>query len=309
MAGAGRSLGRDFERVKAPQTLWPPAQRIVRWAPALISLACAVLIGRNLALLAWGFTPIPESARWHAPPAAEPIRSVAAATEMATGAAASLFGRPPPASASTAAAPDTALDLELVGILADSRSDGQSRALIRAGTETEKPYAVGDLVASAATVKAIFFDRVLLLRQGVLETLRLHRPELAGIGGGTMAAGATEAAATPPANESLGAKLTRARQEALSEPGAIENYVHLSPQDAASGGPSGFRVTPGADASLFNAAGLHAGDVVTAVNGRPITDPSKAMGLVSSISATSQIILTVQHPGGSSEPVVLNFGH
>lgn len=75
---------------------------------------------------------------------------------------------PPPA---VPPAPPTTLDLHLVGTV--TGTDSESVALIRIGaSDRQNGYGIGDAVLGA-TVEAIGSDRVVLRRDGRLETLRI----------------------------------------------------------------------------------------------------------------------------------------
>jgi general secretion pathway protein C len=47
----------------------------------------------------------------------------------------------------------------------------------------------------------------------------------------------------------------------------------------ADGGLKGYKVSPGRDAAQFTALGFEAGDIVTAVNGYALSDPSNTLRL------------------------------
>ena len=87
--------------------------------------------------------------------------------------------------ADLAAAPDTNLNLTLLGILSNGSNDkdSRSRALISAQGGEEKPYSVGDDVSRGVQLTAIFPDRVILNRNGKLETLRLDKESTSGLTG------------------------------------------------------------------------------------------------------------------------------
>jgi general secretion pathway protein C len=195
------------------------------------------------------------------------------------------------------------LDLQLLGILADERAKSQSRALIRSSGDQEKPYAVGDAVAAVATVKAIFPDRVLLMRNGELETLRMHRGEL---NGDNAAAGMRLADTGAGSADANAQKLGHLRAQLLNAPNQFENFLHISPVNNPNG-PSGYRVFPASDPSLFDAEGLRPGDLVTAINGQPLTDQAKSLQLLQQLSNAQTVTLTVVRGRSPPQSVVLNF--
>lgn len=77
-----------------------------------------------------------------------------------------------------ASLPDTSLNLTLLGILYVEHATGVSpstRALIKSPTMEEKKYHAHEVLPGDVTIVAIYPDRVILERQGGLETLRLPK--------------------------------------------------------------------------------------------------------------------------------------
>jgi general secretion pathway protein C len=271
--------------------------------PALAAALFAILLGRALADLAWTLVPVPEAARWAPPPAAPVAPRPGAAAETNPAATAGLFGRyQAPSSSDTAllSAPDTALNLTLLGLLADDREQ-YSRALIGQGSE-EGSYAVGDDVGRGVTLQAIFPDRVILSRNGRLETLRLERDK-PGAGGdsspGPLAQAEERSPSTPP-------QLAQIRDEVLKDPAKAPEYIRVQPANVG-GQLKGYRVYPGKDRSAFSAAGLRPGDLVTSVNGVQLDDPAKALQLLGDLSQAGQVNLVVER-GGQSQNISINLG-
>jgi len=59
----------------------------------------------------------------------------------------------------------------------------------------------------------------------------------------------------------------------------------------------GFRVRPGRDAQLFTQLGLQVNDVVTAVNGRPLTSEAQLQGVFGDILSSGDLAITVNRQG------------
>jgi len=275
-------------------------QRHGQRLPVLAAALFAILIGRVAADLAWVLAPAPEAARWRPPPAAPAAPRPGGAPEVDSAAAAGLFGRyqaPAAGEASLLAAPDTPLNLTLIGVLADDR-EPYSRALIAQGAD-ERSYAVGDDVARGVLLQAIFPDRVILSRNGRLETLRLERdkPSAGGDTGPTVAQ-VEERGAGPP-------QLAQIRDEVLRDPAKASDYVRVQPANVG-GQLKGYRVYPGRDRSAFSAAGLRPGDLVTSVNGVQLDDPAKALQMLGDLSTAGQVNLVVER-GGQSQNISINL--
>lgn len=276
-------------------------QRHGRRLPAIAAVVFAVLLGRIAADLAWVLVPQPEGARWQPPPAAPATARAGDAPDVSAIASAGLFGRYEVAAtgASLLAAPDTPLNLTLIGVLADSREEF-SRALIAQGAD-ERSYAIGDDVSRGVTLQAIFPDRVILSRAGRLETLRLERDK-PGAGGDSapppVAQADERAPGGPPA-------LAQIRDEVLRDPARASDYVRVQPANVG-GTLKGYRVYPGKDRSAFTAAGLRPGDLVTSVNGVQLDDPAKALQMLGDLSQAGQVNLVVER-GGQSQNISINL--
>lgn len=280
--------------------------RYGRHLPALVSLVLVVVVARLLAELVWALVPTPAEAVWHPAPPAPVAVAGANAVDLNAISSAALFGRyvPPaaPVANDLANAPETQLNLTLLGILADSRHPESSRALIGTQGGEEQPYSVGDDVARGVVLQAIFPDRVILARGGRLETLRLDKDAPgSGLlpGGGLAEAPATEVPAD------AAASLAAIRTQLLADPSKAADYIRVQPVNSGNG-INGYRIYPGKDRSIFTAAGLKPGDIVTAVNGVQLNDPAKSLQLLNDLSQSNQLNLTVDR-GGQSQSFNLSL--
>ena len=275
-------------------------ERYGRLLPGLAAALFAILLGRALADLVWALVPLPEGARWRPPP--PPAAHAAAPVDVNAIAAAGLFGKYQAPAAGTAllSAPETPLNLVLIGLLADDREQ-YSRALISQNGE-EASYAVGDDIARGVTLQAIFPDRVILLRNGRMETLPLDRDRTAP---GSPLPGPVQAPPPSASNEDATPPLAQVRDEILKDPGKASEYVRIQPANVA-GQLHGYRVYPGRDRGAFTAAGLRPGDLVTAVNGVQLDDPAKALQLLGDLGQAGQVNLVVER-GGQSQNISINL--
>ncbi|HEX4872847.1 MAG TPA: type II secretion system protein GspC [Nevskiaceae bacterium] len=280
--------------------------------PAALSLLLAVLLTQSLAGLLWKLVPSPEAARWQpapvlapsgpAPSAALPVREIASAR---------LFGELVRASDTAALSPeqirDTRLNLTLLGIFA--ATDGpRSRALIAQQNGEEKPYAVGDDVVSGVRLQQIFPDRVILSRNGQLETLRLDKdkPSRAPVGG-------FQNRPVEPEEEDEGIDdaadtaevLADIRAEVLQDPSKASEYIRVQPANIG-GQMKGYRIYPGRDRTIFSSAGLRPGDLVTQINGIQLDDPAKAMQMLGDLSSANNLTVVVER-GGQQQTVNVNL--
>lgn len=273
------------------------AQRVV---PAGLTLLLALLIGLQLARLFWWVVPPPDA--WQPTPATAAVsQGGPAQVDVAALSNANLFGAATveaPTEAALADAPDTNLNLTLLGIFAGD-DDEDSRALIGTGNGEEQPFSIGDDVVRGATLKAIFADRVVLSRNGRNETLRLDKdaPNRAISAPSPTSAALPDRVALP--------QLASVREQILQDPTQAANYLRVQP--AASGGVMrGYRIYPGRDRSLFNAAGLRPGDLVTGINGTELNDATRALQMLTELSTASQVSLTIER-GGNAQTVNISL--
>jgi len=290
-----------------PRRLALAYERHGRLAPALAKVLLALWLAQLLARTMWLLVPTPPAAAWKpAPPAIGSANSPTADkgpnAEMV--ASAHLFGDyQAPANQELdqmGKAPDTRLSLTLLGILA-ADGDKQSRALIGTQDGAEKPYSVGDDVVRGVNLQAIFADRVILARDGQLETLRLDKDKA----GAPLPPGASVGAA-PAANTSETAQmLTSIRDKLLTDPSKASDYIRIQPANI-DGQQRGYRIYPGRDRSVFNGAGLRPGDLVTSINGVGLDDPARALQMLGELSSANSLTVMVER-GGTPQAITVNL--
>lgn len=285
--------------------------RYGRRLPDLASLVLVVVIAKLAADLVWALVPAPEGSVWQPPPPTAPQATARrGGVDLSIIGNAHLFGQytapSAPVLADLASAPDTQLNLTLLGILSNGRNDkdSRSRALIAAQGGEEKPYAVGDDVSRGVQLTAIFPDRVILNRNGKLETLRLDKESTSSLTGSPISqlqSSPSEQGLEDGAAESL----SQIRSQLLEDPSKVADYIRVQPVNSGSG-LTGYRIYPGRDRTVFAAAGLRPGDIVTAVNGTTLNDPARSLQLLNELSQSSQINLTVDR-GGQPQSFSINL--
>ncbi len=264
--------------------------------PPLAMLLLVAVLAWQLAGLLWVLVPMPQSAAWKpAPGFVDPATGKVALNADAL-AAAHLFGQyqASASSASLANAPDTQLNFTLLGILSGS-TEKESLALIAKDATDEAPYAIGDDVSPGVNLQAIFPDRVILSRNGRLETLRLDKDAPSNAPISTLVSSVTEPQEGTPAAAQM---LSQIKEQVLTDPTKAANFIRVQPISGESG-LKGYRVYPGPERGAFNAAGLKPGDVVTAINGTSLSDPAQALQLLQGLSQASSMSLTVDRNGVS----------
>lgn len=264
--------------------------------PPLLTLLLVIVLAQQTASLLWTLMPLPKSAAWSPAPGFVDPAPTRSALNVDALAAAHVFGQyqATPSSASLANAPDTQLNFTLLGILAGS-TESESLALIAKDATDEAPYAIGDDVASGVNLHAIFSDRVILSRNGRLETLRLDKDSATSAPLFTTSSTASEPQEGTPAAAQM---LAQIKEQIVTDPSKAASFIRVQPINT-DGGLKGYRVYPGPERAAFNAAGLKPGDVVTAINGTPLNDPGQALQLLQSMSQASSMSLTIDRNGVS----------
>lgn len=280
-----------------------------RRLPDIAAALLALIIGALAAHLVWTLVPAPRAALWRPAPVEAGNGHRAQPLDLGSITGAALFGKyeAPAANAAAAAnAPDTQLALTLLGIFADSRDPKDSRALIGAAGGDEKPYSIGDDISRGVTLQAIFADRVVLSRNGRLETLRLDKDQPGS--DATASAVAQDSGGETDLSANAAQQLADIRGKMLADPSKAQDYIRVQPVPGANGGgQEGYRIYPGRDRGLFAAAGLQPGDLVTQVNGIPLSDPAKSLQLLSDLSQSSQLSVVIER-GGLSQTVNVSLG-
>ncbi len=194
-----------------------------------------------------------------------------------------LFGAAPLATGNGANAPQTSMPLVLTGVIA-ANNPNDGLAILGPSATATKVYAVGDDIPGGARLHAVLSDHVLLDRDGRLEALALPR-QLAGTAPPPSLSAAPEAPV-----------LERMRELVSRNPGIIGDIMRPEPVFAG-GKQQGFRVYPGRDAEAFIRLGLRPGDLVTAIDGTPLDDPSRAEQIMSTLGTSSEAHITVLRNG------------
>ena len=277
---------------------------LARRLPSLLSLLLLLLLAYFMAGLLWALIPTPRQAAWQPAPVKTERSASADNLDIDSITDAELFGTyqapATPSVSALASAPETQLNLQLLGILANRTIPQDSRALINGGSGGEKPYSIGDAIRPGVSLKAIFPDRVVLSRKGSLETLKLNRDQP------NSNASNVPIAVDRGAAGNASAKLSQIRNELLANPTQAGNFIRVQPVEAGGGRQVGYRIYPGPNRAAFQASGLHPGDLVTAVNGVPLNNPAQTLQLLSQLSQAQSVSLSIQR-GNQSQTVNLSF--
>jgi general secretion pathway protein C len=206
---------------------------------------------------------------------------------LATVINAHLFGASPTATGTDA--PPTTMPLVLTGVIAVRGHPNAGQAIIGANAGDTKVYGVGASIPGGAHLHAVYDDRVLLERNGALETLMLPRTALSGVAYAPVAA-------------------TRA-DLAQGNPDVLSGLLRVQPVFS-QGKLTGYRIFPaGARGNqAFQQLGLRPGDLITAINGTTLDDPGRALEILQTLSSAGSASITVTRNGSSLE-VNLNLAN
>jgi len=188
----------------------------------------------------------------------------------------------------------TTLPLVLTGII--SADDPQNGLAILGQTAANaKVFAVGDNVpGGGAKLHAVYSDKVIIDRGGVLETLVLPRQVAPGAPPPTASVLSTEA---PVAD--------RMRKLMTEQPSLMADVMRPQPVFA-NGKQTGYRVYPGRNRAAFGRLGLKPGDLVTAINGTTLDDPDHGAEIFRTLGSSPEAHVTVTR-NGQQQDLTLNL--
>ncbi|HEX2791569.1 MAG TPA: type II secretion system protein GspC [Steroidobacteraceae bacterium] len=186
-------------------------------------------------------------------------------------------------------APATSMPLILAGVIADP-DPGKGVAIIGENAAAGKLYAVGAAIPGGVHLHAVYSDRVLLERNGGLETLMLPRTPMSG------RAAAPAIASSPRAGNSQSTTV-------------LAGLVRVQPVFN-QGKLQGYRIFPGGahGTTAFTQLGLKPGDLIEAVNGTALDDAARAMEVLQTLSSSATATVTVSRNGAPQE-VNLNLAN
>ena len=166
----------------------------------------------------------------------------------------------------------TSLRLTLYGTRIDDAM-GRSSAIVAGPDGIQQSVAIGQEVAPGVRLKAVAFDHVTLDRGGAAEDLFLDQS-------------GHVAPAQPGAPPSVGAPAGASVSQLRSEIGFVPRLEN--------GRVSGLVVHPQGSGALFARAGLHDGDVVTSIGGRPVGGPGDLDRVAADFAAGGNVPIVVE---------------
>jgi general secretion pathway protein C len=288
------------------------ANRLVEPAKILIIIGIAY----TLAMTGWYFVsgPTPLTLADDKPKVGRVAKKPMSIADIA---ARNLFGQARDVAAPAAFdAPETHLRLTLEGVF-QSEQPEESAAIIAEQNKPGELFLVGGKLPGNVTLTEVHADRIVLRRNGVLETLRFsdepplltasHRdegpltdsPDTAGEDvpqapepPNDVPEAPAEAAADPNSSASLGSVVESYREKLQQDPAATLSSLGVAP--VSSSGAQGYRLDNIANSPYLAQTGLQPGDVVLSVNGRPVGDVQSDQAEMANIIAQGSARLEVQ---------------
>lgn len=192
--------------------------------------------------------------------------------------------------------PLSSLNLVLAGVVVAGEN---SVALISVSGQEETPFGLGEEVTHGALLNAVYPDRVILQRGGVLESLILEDFTKS-------LSGSVYAPPSPAAHRmeirSLGNNNFSLPRNMVAE--QLKNPDFLRDAHIVANKGGGFRVRRIKKGSLYTKLGLKRGDVIKSVNGVELNSVQDAMNQYQQLGNLSQVQIEVVRTG---KPVMLQF--
>lgn len=186
---------------------------------------------------------------------------------------------------------ETKADLKLWGTIAGD-SENSYAIIENLKDKTQNPYKQGDMVQTSVKVKLIMTDRVVLSVSGQDEVLTLQDSTT------SSTTSSTRSSSTSSSSTTTSVQTSRIRLSRSQVNSALENITDLVSQITVTpynkDGQEGMKLSNIKANSIFRRMGLRNGDILTAVDGQPLTSVDQAYKLYedlkSSDTASVQII-------------------
>lgn len=175
----------------------------------------------------------------------------------------------------------TNLPIKLFGVRVN-QAIGRGSAIIATPDGVQSSFAVGDEIMPGVKLKAVTFEGVTIDRGGVDEQIFLDQSVAAKV--------ANPAAPTPLAQTTTVAPPPPTAATNLS------NEIGFMPRTE-KGQVTGFVVSPKGSGTLFRSAGLKEGDILTAINGRPLRAAEDMTAAIGANPNVGSVVLSVERGG------------
>lgn len=283
--------------------------------PKFVVILLILLITQSLAKLTWSiFTQEEETNLTAFKVDKAPVKAVEMPSSLKNVSQYHLFGDARKQVASQQKiidAPETRLRLDLKGVFASTNS-AEALAIISSSKDKDKMYRIGDKVMGGAILHSVFADRVILKRNGQLETLRLPKPKVdskAFYNSNSQPQGSNLSAVISPepaiaVNKTSAERLREMRDTLKDDPAKIWQQIRINPV-MKDGEVEGYTLDHN-DQSFMTSMNIRKTDVITSINGQSLSDPATLYGLMATLSEEDSIELTVVR-NGQEQTIQLSF--
>ncbi len=200
--------------------------------------------------------------------------------------------------------PLSSLNLVLNGVIA---SVNGGYALISANGQAQESFAVGQSITGGAVLQAVYPDRVVIQRNGALESLILEGEDKSAPSQWTASVAAPSRAAVP-ANGNIVQEISNnhyvVERDQLAAQMRTPEFLKQATLAPASNG--GFVVRTLQPGSLYQKLGLRPGDVIRTINGQAINSAEDAMRLYQQVANLSSVQIEIMR-GGKVEYLNYDF--
>ena len=244
-------------------------------------LLALMIIAALLSIL----TPPPHSSSVNFNPPTSESFTTATEDPLKTLLDAHLFGAKPSEQIKPPAlqAPATTLRLKLKGVMM-TEATSDSFAIVSAPNVPDRSYGLNDILPGNARITHIFTDRIILENGNRQESLRLTLP----IG--------SQPKLAKKVNQKTAvthrATISGFRDQFIKNPSVLGDILSAEPVTLASG-HSGWQISPGGNATLFNQLGLKPGDLVMAINGVSAEHRLSRIALLNELATADQLNLKI----------------
>ena len=272
--------------------------------PKFIVVVFVVLITQTFAELTWSFFSPNQELQSHPSQSKNQVTGVnrVTNTSLANISSYHLFGdakkSAPVVPQKIIDAPETRLRLDLKGVFASTNAS-EALAIISSSKGKDKTYHIGDKITGGALLHAVYEDRVILKRNGQLETLRLPKSKVDSQTFYTNPASTTNSEPSRFQNtqpkKGQARRLREIRDTLLKDPAKIWEQVRIAPV-MKNGQIHGYTMAHN-DQKLMKALNLRQTDIITSINGQTLSDPATLYGLMGSLSKQKSLMVDIERDG------------
>ena len=275
--------------------------RVRQWLPGFLNGGILLLLTASLAQWTWLVIKPPLAPVVMAPPTAPAQQNTFSLQPLL---AAYLFGQVSQElrGGRLENLPISSLNLVLTGVIA---SINGGYALIAVNGQAQEPFSVGQTVTGNAVLQAVYPDRVVIRRNGVLESLILEGADTSTPESFGPVATATRPAAVPTNMiQEAGVNRYVVERDQLAAQMRTPDFLRQATIMPFKGG--GFQVRQLQAGSLYEKLGLRAGDIIKSVNGQPVNSVEDAIRLYQEIPNIGAVQMEITR-GGKPENLYYQF--